>query len=59
MSSETGDSSAMEKGGVFGWFNRGFKATTHGYEGWVARILRRTGRMLVVFGLQFLIWPSR
>ena len=37
-----------EKRGPFGWFNRGFKATTHGYEGWVAKILRRTGRFLVL-----------
>ena len=41
----------QEKGGFFGWFNRGFKATTHGYENWVAKILRRTGRFLVIFGL--------
>ena len=41
----------MEKGGLFGWFNRGFKATTHGYENWVAKILRRTGRFLVIFAL--------
>ncbi|MDQ2928526.1 MAG: efflux RND transporter permease subunit [Pseudomonadota bacterium] len=38
-----------EKRGPFGWFNRGFKATTHGYEGWVAKILRHTGPMLVAF----------
>ncbi|HZV93913.1 MAG TPA: efflux RND transporter permease subunit [Caldimonas sp.] len=38
-----------EKRGPFGWFNRGFKATTHGYEGWVARLLRHTGPMLVAF----------
>ena len=37
-----------EKRGFFGWFNRGFEATTHGYEGWVAKILRRTGRFLVL-----------
>ena len=41
----------QEKGGPFGWFNRGFKAATHGYEGWVAKILKRTGRFLVLFGL--------
>jgi multidrug efflux pump len=40
-----------EKRGFFGWFNRGFKATTHGYEGWVAKILRRTGRFLILFAL--------
>jgi len=40
-----------EKRGFFGWFNRGFKATTHGYENWVAKILRRTGRFLILFAL--------
>ena len=40
-----------EKKGPFGWFNRWFKSATHGYEGWVAKILRRTGRFLVMFGL--------
>jgi len=39
----------MEKRGFFGWFNRGFKATTHGYESTVARLLKRTGRMLLIF----------
>src|SRR4030095_12793602 len=37
------------KRGFFGWFNRGFKATTHAYEGWVAKILRRIAVMLVAF----------
>ncbi|HEY0489921.1 MAG TPA: efflux RND transporter permease subunit [Telluria sp.] len=37
------------KTGFFGWFNRGFTKTAKNYEGWVARILRRTGRALVVF----------
>jgi multidrug efflux pump len=41
--------SKHEKRGPFGWFNRGFKATTHGYEGWVAKILARTGRFLVLY----------
>ena len=40
-----------EKRGPFGWFNRWFKSATHGYEGWVAKILRRTGRFLVLFAL--------
>ncbi|MDB5873412.1 MAG: hydrophobe/amphiphile efflux family transporter [Ramlibacter sp.] len=39
----------LEKGGFFGRFNRGFKRTAKGYEGFVARILRRTGRALVVY----------
>jgi multidrug efflux pump len=43
--------SKHEKRGPFGWFNRGFKAATHGYEGWVAKILKRTGRFLVLFAL--------
>jgi multidrug efflux pump len=37
------------KRGFFGWFNRGFKATTHAYEDWVAKILRRIAVMLVAF----------
>jgi multidrug efflux pump len=40
-----------EKRGFFGWFNRGFKAATHRYEGSVAYILRRTGRFLAIFAL--------
>jgi multidrug efflux pump len=38
-----------EKRGFFGWFNRGFLATTHGYEGWVAKMLRRTTRFMLLF----------
>ena len=41
----------LEKRGFFGWFNRGFKRTTHGYEGGVAWILQRVGRTMVVFVL--------
>ncbi len=37
------------KGGFFGWFNRGFTSTAHGYEGLVARILRRAPRTLVLY----------
>ncbi|MBI5335065.1 MAG: efflux RND transporter permease subunit [Burkholderiales bacterium] len=39
-----------EKRGFFGWFNRGFSRTAKRYEGWVARLLGRSGRMLVLFG---------
>ncbi|MGZ8340959.1 MAG: efflux RND transporter permease subunit [Telluria sp.] len=42
---------AHAKTGFFGWFNRGFTKTAKTYEGWVARILQRTGRALVVFVL--------
>ncbi|HEV7912852.1 MAG TPA: efflux RND transporter permease subunit, partial [Albitalea sp.] len=38
-----------EKGGFFGWFNRGFSRTAKRYEGWVARILKRAWRMLIVY----------
>ncbi|MEY8876945.1 MAG: efflux RND transporter permease subunit [Leptothrix sp. (in: b-proteobacteria)] len=38
-----------EKKGFFGAFNRGFKRTTHGYEGLVARIIRKAGRYLVIY----------
>ncbi|MEO8298707.1 MAG: efflux RND transporter permease subunit, partial [Burkholderiales bacterium] len=40
-----------EKRGFFGAFNRGFKRTAKGYEGWVARILRRSGRFLLIFAV--------
>ncbi len=38
-----------EKRGFFGWFNRGFSRTAKGYEGWVARLLKRSGSMMVAF----------
>ncbi len=40
-----------EKKGFFGWFNRGFAVTATGYQGVIARILKRTGRFLIVFAL--------
>ena len=39
------------KGGFFGWFNRGFARTAKSYEGGVARILRRTGRFMLVYAI--------
>ena len=38
-----------EKKGFFGWFNKKFTAWTHGYEGWVAKVLRKTFRMMIVY----------
>ncbi|HEY4079862.1 MAG TPA: efflux RND transporter permease subunit [Burkholderiaceae bacterium] len=38
-----------EKRGFFGWFNRGFSRTAKGYEGWVAKLLKRSGRMLIAY----------
>jgi len=40
-----------EKGGFFGWFNRGFTATTHGYEGAAAKLVKRGGRVLLIYVL--------
>ncbi|MEJ7930890.1 efflux RND transporter permease subunit [Ramlibacter sp. AN1015] len=40
-----------EKRGFFGWFNRGFSRTAKGYEGVVARMLRRAPRWLVLYGV--------
>src|SRR6478735_1608266 len=39
----------VEKRGFFGWFNRGFRRTAHGYEGVVARILRRAPWYLILY----------
>jgi multidrug efflux pump len=41
----------MEKRGFFGWFNRTFSTGAKRYEGVVGKILRRSGRALVVFVL--------
>ncbi|CAG9182322.1 efflux RND transporter permease subunit [Cupriavidus respiraculi] len=40
-----------EKKGFFGWFNRTFARAATGYQGVVARILGRTGRYMILFGL--------
>ena len=57
--------SHLEKKGFFGWFNRGFKSTAKGYEGWVAEILKRAGRFMLVYaaigvavGLLFVRLPT-
>lgn len=38
-----------EKKGFFGWFNRQFKAANQGYQGWVGKMLRRSGSMMVAY----------
>jgi multidrug efflux pump len=38
-----------EKKGFFGWFNRGFTRTAKGYEGVVARLLKRAARYLIIY----------
>ncbi|MCS3431852.1 multidrug efflux RND transporter permease AcrD [Klebsiella sp. BIGb0407] len=37
--------------GFFGWFNRHFDKAAHGYEGMVGKILGRSLRWLVIYGL--------
>ncbi|WP_045465212.1 efflux RND transporter permease subunit [Vibrio hyugaensis] len=44
-----GDAELADKKGFFGWFNRKFDSMTAGYETGVAKMLKRTGRMLLVF----------
>jgi multidrug efflux pump len=55
----------LEKKGFFGWFNRAFARTTDRYQGWVARMLRRTGRYMAIYaaivgglGLLYMQLPS-
>ncbi|BDG10049.1 efflux RND transporter permease subunit [Anaeromyxobacter paludicola] len=37
-------------GGFFGWFDRNYDRARESYEGVLARVLRRTGRALLVYG---------
>ncbi|CAN7519341.1 MULTISPECIES: efflux RND transporter permease subunit [Ensifer] len=37
------------KRGFFGWFNRSFDKTSHGYSGIVKRLVHRTGRYMIVY----------
>ncbi len=41
--------SQHEKRGFFGWFNRSFARTAKGYEGVVARMLKRAARYLIIY----------
>jgi len=40
---------AHSKKGFFGWFNRGFDRTSRGYSHWVGGLLRRSGRVMVIY----------
>ncbi|HJV53896.1 MAG TPA: efflux RND transporter permease subunit [Noviherbaspirillum sp.] len=40
-----------EKSGFFGWFNRRFHHTANGYQGMIARILNKTGRYMLIYGV--------
>ncbi len=37
------------KKGFFGWFNRGFDRLTEGYAGWIAILIRRGARVMVLY----------
>jgi multidrug efflux pump len=37
------------KSGFFGWFNRSFDKASHRYSGWVGGLLRRAGRVMLVY----------
>ena len=39
------------KSGIFGWFNRGFASTATHYQGWIGKILTRTGRFLLIYAV--------
>jgi multidrug efflux pump len=39
----------LEKTGFFGWFNRKFKSTAKGYESGLSKLLKRAGRMMIVY----------
>jgi len=38
-----------EKTGFFGWFNRGFARTAKGYESFIAKLLRKAARYLIIY----------
>ncbi len=39
----------LRRKGFFGWFNRTFYRVTDGYQGLVASLLRRTGRVMLIY----------
>ncbi|MEP3114828.1 efflux RND transporter permease subunit [Nisaea sp.] len=40
---------AQAKRGFFGWFNRSFDKTAHGYSSFIRRIASRAGRFMVIY----------
>jgi multidrug efflux pump len=40
-----------EKRGPFGWFNRGFRASTNAYQGLVARMLKKAAAYLLIYAV--------
>ncbi len=45
----------MQKRGFFGWFNRKFDSTTHRYEGWTSRIIKRAPLYMLPYLLIVLV----
>ncbi len=43
------DPGHRQRNGLFGWFNRSFDRLTESYSGWVARLVQRTGRTMLVY----------
>ncbi len=41
----------VEKTGFFGWFNRGFQKSAVGYQSLIARMLQKTGRYMLIYGV--------
>ena len=40
-----------QKRGFFGWFDRKFDQMSKGYENWVTKLVKRTGRMMAAFAV--------
>jgi len=40
-----------EKRGFFGWFNRRFNKTASGYQGFIGKMLTKSGRYMIVYAL--------
>ncbi|WP_432784922.1 putative efflux pump membrane transporter TtgB [Oligella sp. MSHR50489EDL] len=40
---------AHDRRGFFGWFNRNFDRMTEGYTSWVAKLVKRGGRMMFIY----------
>jgi HAE1 family hydrophobic/amphiphilic exporter-1 len=42
-------SGGLSQRGFFGWFNRSFDKTTRGYRGLISGLLKRSGRVMILF----------
>ena len=40
-----------EKKGIFGWFNRGYAASSKKYQGWVERTIGKAARYLIIYAV--------